>query len=145
LDKRIRGLQIALNLYKDTKEPFAAKVRVFVSLFSLSRSLFVALVVVVVQATETQIRLLLQQRELEAAIPDTEFVGCSLSDTLYRLIRMGYTKQAGKIRGDFKVPDKRYWWIQIKALAMARSWPELEALASSKKSPIGYRVQTHTT
>lgn len=92
------------------------------------------------QATETQIRLLLQQRELEAAIPESEFVGSSLSDTLYRLVRTGYTKQAAKIRSDFKVPDKRFWWIQIKALAMARNWPDLEALANSKKSPIGYRV-----
>ncbi len=115
-DKKIRGLQIALNLYKDTKENFAAK------------------------ATETEIRLLYLQRELEASVAAGEFLGCSLSDTLYRLILARQYKQAGKVRSDFKVPDKRYWWIQVKALAQLSDWAELESLANSKKSPIGYQV-----
>eukprot|EP00005_Dracoamoeba_jomungandri_P004307 CAMPEP_0174258998 /NCGR_PEP_ID=MMETSP0439-20130205/7888_1 /TAXON_ID=0 /ORGANISM="Stereomyxa ramosa, Strain Chinc5" /LENGTH=793 /DNA_ID=CAMNT_0015342709 /DNA_START=252 /DNA_END=2633 /DNA_ORIENTATION=+ len=115
IEKRIRGLKVALNLYKDTKEQLATK------------------------ATETQIRLLLLQCDLEATLKEGEFLGCSMSDTLYRVIMLGDLRRAQKIKSEFKVPDKRYWWIMIKALAQKLEWDQLEAFAKDKKSPIGYR------
>ncbi|KAL6073866.1 Vacuolar protein sorting-associated protein 16 [Balamuthia mandrillaris] len=114
LDKRVRGLQVGLNLYKDTKENFAAK------------------------ATETQIRLLLLQRELEASCKD-EYVGLSVTDTIYKLVVTGNSKKASKIKADFKVPDKRFWWVKIRALAAIKDWGQLALFAKEKKSPIGYR------
>eukprot|EP01087_Luapelamoeba_hula_P005833 TRINITY_DN1587_c0_g2_i2.p1 TRINITY_DN1587_c0_g2~~TRINITY_DN1587_c0_g2_i2.p1 ORF type:complete len:935 (-),score=149.40 TRINITY_DN1587_c0_g2_i2:178-2655(-) len=114
-EKRIRGLQIAMNLYKDTKDQFAFK------------------------ATETQNRLLLQQKELQAQLPDVPLIGCPLSETIRRLILARETKAATKLRNEFKVPDKRYWWICIRALAQLGDWGQLEQFANSKKSPIGYR------
>lgn len=36
------------------------------------------------------------------------------------------------------MPDKRFWWIKLKALAATHNWEGLEAFAKSKKSPIGY-------
>lgn len=34
----------------------------------------------------------------------------------------------------------RFWWWKIEALAKSGQWTELEAMAKSKKSPIGYMV-----
>ena len=48
--------------------------------------------------------------------------------------------QANKLKKEFKVPDKRFWWIKVKALAESRNWVELDRFAKSKKSPIGYEV-----
>lgn len=62
----------------------------------------------------------------------------SLTDTLYKLIVLGQSKRASKIKSDFKVPDKRYWWIKIKALIQIKDWVSLEKFAKEKKSPIGY-------
>lgn len=39
------------------------------------------------------------------------------------------------------MPDKRFWWLKVKALAESRNWVELEKFAKSKKSPIGYEVR----
>jgi len=115
LEKRVRGLQIALNLYKDTGDLFASK------------------------ATETEIRLLLVQKELESETGERDFVGGSLTDTLFRLIASRNLKRAQKIKSDFKVPDKRFWWVAVRALSTARDWATLEQFAKSKKSPIGFR------
>uniref|UniRef100_A0A7N8XYH1 Vacuolar protein sorting-associated protein 16 homolog n=1 Tax=Mastacembelus armatus TaxID=205130 RepID=A0A7N8XYH1_9TELE len=47
-------------------------------------------------------------------------------------------KQAEQLYRDFRVPDKRYWWLKLKALAEKEEWEELEKFSKSKKSPIGY-------
>jgi hypothetical protein len=55
------------------------------------------------QATETEIRLLLLQKELESETGERDFVGGSLTDTLFRLITSRNLKRAQKIKSDFKV------------------------------------------
>ena len=70
----------------------------------------------------------------------TEFLGLSLNETVYRLIRSGYGKRAHKLQGEFKMPDKTYWWLRLRALVAKRDWGELEELARAKKSPIGWEV-----
>lgn len=92
---------------------------------------------IVIQATEEQIKLLLLQKDLETSLGG-QFIDTSLSDTLSKLIILGQSKRASKIKSDFKVPDKRYWWIKIKALAQIKDWVSLEKFAKEKKSPIGY-------
>ena len=47
---------------------------------------------------------------------------------------------AEQLRKEFKVPDKRFHWLKVRALAESRDWIELEKFAKSKKSPIGYEV-----
>lgn len=47
------------------------------------------------------------QVELEES-HQKRYVNLSLSDTLSQLIVDNHTKDADKIRGDFKVPDKRF-------------------------------------
>ncbi len=61
----------------------------------------------------------------------------SLSDTIYNCILLG-DKNETKLKSDFKVPDKRYWWIKISALAKLDRWDKLEKF-SKTKSPVGYR------
>lgn len=64
--------------------------------------------------------------------------GLSLSDTISALLTHGLGKRAEALRSAFRVPDKRWWWLKLKALAAAKNWTVLETFAKSKKSPIGY-------
>ncbi|XP_030369960.1 vacuolar protein sorting-associated protein 16 homolog [Scaptodrosophila lebanonensis] len=66
------------------------------------------------------------------------FYGMSVHDTMLQLLRMGEQKEAEKIKSDFKVPDRRYWWLRIRTLAENHKWDDLEKFSKSKKSPIGY-------
>lgn len=51
---------------------------------------------------------------------------------------LGDMRSAEKKRAEFKMPDKRYWWIRIQVLSETFQWDELEKFSKSKKSPIGY-------
>ena len=66
------------------------------------------------------------------------FTGLSLNETLFKSIRLGALKRAQKVQGDFKLPDKAFWWIKLRALVAKRDWTELEELSKVKKSPIGW-------
>ncbi|WWC69699.1 uncharacterized protein I206_103642 [Kwoniella pini CBS 10737] len=66
------------------------------------------------------------------------FSGLSVNAFIHKLILEGFTKRAERVRIDWKVPDKRFWWIKLKALAERKDWEGLESFAKSKKSPIGY-------
>lgn len=68
----------------------------------------------------------------------TSFVGLSVNDTMFHLIRQGHSKRAQKIQSEFKVTDKTYTYIRLRALVAARHWVELEESAKQKKSPIGW-------
>jgi hypothetical protein len=59
---------------------------------------------------------------------------------MFRLIKSGYSKRAARLQSDFKVPDKTWWWVRLRALVAARLWGELEEVAKAKKSPIGWEV-----
>ncbi|KAF4181485.1 hypothetical protein CNMCM7927_000558 [Aspergillus lentulus] len=85
-------------------------------------------------------QLLKVQEALDKDIADrSEFVGLSLNDTIYRLIKSGYGKRAQKIQSEFRMPDKTYWWLRLRALVAKRDWGELEEM-TKKKSPIGWEV-----
>jgi len=90
--------------------------------------------------TEDELGLLTVQKDLENSLGGT-FVGSSLTNTLYRCILMGAGKRAKNIRADFKVPNKRWWWIKIRALAETGRWEALRSFANpaKQKSPIGYK------
>lgn len=67
-----------------------------------------------------------------------QFYGLSVHDTIERLLTLGDIKQAEKIKSEYKVPDKRFWWLRMTVLAESFQWDELEKFSKSKKSPIGY-------
>lgn len=79
------------------------------------------------------------QQQLEKETHQS-FAGLSVSETIYRCTVLGQHSKASKARSEFKVPDKRFWWIKVRALVEIRDWENLEKFAKSKKSPIGYEV-----
>lgn len=87
-------------------------------------------------------QLLKTQQTLDKDLADhTEFLGLSLNETVYRLFRAGYGKRAHKMQSEFKMPEKTYWWLRLRALVAKRDWGELEEIAKAKKSPIGWEVR----
>uniref|UniRef100_A0A4W4FEL3 Vacuolar protein sorting-associated protein 16 homolog n=1 Tax=Electrophorus electricus TaxID=8005 RepID=A0A4W4FEL3_ELEEL len=89
------------------------------------------------QLTEEEMRLLRFQRRLEEEKGEC-LLGFSLHDTISTLLSLGLHKHAEQLYKEFRVPDKRYWWLKLTALAEKEDWEELEKFAKSKKSPIGY-------
>eukprot|EP00058_Branchiostoma_floridae_P005977 XP_002591465.1 hypothetical protein BRAFLDRAFT_105238 [Branchiostoma floridae] len=113
MDERLRALQQAQEAYTKARNEFAAKV------------------------TEEQVRLLKYQMRLEEELK-RPYLDLSLHDTISQLTTEGNHKLAEQLRKEFKVPDKRFWWLKIQALAEGSDWAELDRFAKSKKSPIGY-------
>ncbi|KAH8702771.1 Vps16, N-terminal region-domain-containing protein [Phaeosphaeriaceae sp. PMI808] len=68
----------------------------------------------------------------------TSLVGLSANDTIFQLIRQGHYKRAQRVQNEFKITDKTYTYIRLRALVEARHWVELEEVAKQKKSPIGW-------
>lgn len=86
---------------------------------------------------EEQIKLLQMQRDFDKNQPSPVFVGLSVSDTIYHCLLTG-NKQSKRVKKEFQVSDKKYWWIKIAALSKLGKWNKLEKF-SKKKSPVGYR------
>lgn len=61
-----------------------------------------------------------------------------MHDTIHQLLLLGDLKLAEKMKNDYKVSDRRYWWLRISVLAEQFQWEELEKFSKSKKSPIGF-------
>uniref|UniRef100_A0A4W2G1A2 Vacuolar protein sorting-associated protein 16 homolog n=1 Tax=Bos indicus x Bos taurus TaxID=30522 RepID=A0A4W2G1A2_BOBOX len=113
IEGRVAALQTAADAFYKAKNEFAAK------------------------ATEDQMRLLRLQRRLEDELGG-QFLDLSLHDTVTTLILSGQNKRAEQLARDFRIPDKRLWWLKLTALADLEDWEELEKFSKSKKSPIGY-------
>ncbi|XP_018576701.1 vacuolar protein sorting-associated protein 16 homolog isoform X1 [Anoplophora glabripennis] len=86
------------------------------------------------------LKLLRFQRDIEEKLPaaKNKLAGLSVHNTCKSLLEMNETKLAEKFRNDYKIPDKRYWWLKIDSLAQQKEWVELEKFSKVKKSPIGY-------
>eukprot|EP00118_Oscarella_pearsei_P006071 m.27723 g.27723 ORF g.27723 m.27723 type:complete len:837 (+) comp30298_c0_seq2:46-2556(+) len=88
------------------------------------------------KATEDELKLLEHQKMLEEKL-GVKYVGLSLFDTIHLLL-MRNSPFVEKLRSQFKVSDKRFSWLKIRALAAGKKYDELLMLAKSKKSPIGF-------
>ncbi|KAJ2947401.1 hypothetical protein O0L34_g17178 [Tuta absoluta] len=78
-----------------------------------------------------------QQSSLQETYGES-FVGLSLHDTVKKLLLQGEVKLADKLRSEYKMPDRRYWWLRILTLAERDEWGELDKFSKAKKSPVGY-------
>lgn len=85
-------------------------------------------------------RLLQMQEVFEKDLAGERFAGESVNETVFRLIRMGYNSRANKVKSEFKIPEKRFWWLKLRALVAKRDWGEIEEWGRTKKSPIGWEV-----
>ena len=82
-------------------------------------------------------RLLKNQSSLEEKL-GKPFLNLSLLETLKQLLKeQGETKTADKLKAEFKINDRKYYWIKIRAYGESKQWTEMLNLAKSKKSPIG--------
>lgn len=66
------------------------------------------------------------------------FYGLPIHETIKRLLVLGDLKNAERKKTEYKVPDKRFWWLRIQVLSESFQWDELEKFSKAKKSPIGY-------
>ncbi|EPQ52133.1 vacuolar assembling/sorting protein VPS16 [Gloeophyllum trabeum ATCC 11539] len=90
---------------------------------------------------DESVRLLTAQQQLEKdADGKIPFFGLSVNETIRTCLLNGMSKKADKIKSDFKVPDKRFWYIKLYALTAMRDFEGLDAFAKSKRSPIGYEA-----
>lgn len=94
------------------------------------------------QAIDESARLYQIQEVYEKDLP-TKFIGLSVNETILDLIRLGYNSRAAKIKSDFKVPEKRFWWLKLRGLVAKRDWGEIEEWSKTKKSPIGWEVRSN--
>ncbi|KAF2225710.1 Vps16, N-terminal region-domain-containing protein [Elsinoe ampelina] len=86
----------------------------------------------------SEAQVLLKMQEAFENDLNEHFSGLSVNDTIYKLIRLGNIKRSQKVQSEFKVTDKIYWWIRLRALVSRRDWKELEEIGKVKKSPIGW-------
>lgn len=117
----IDKLKLAGRLLTDTKDPTA---------------------VLHSKALAEAVQLLKMQEAFDKDITDSSgsFLGLSVNETMFRLIQSGYSKRAAKVQSEFKVPEKTWWWVRLRALTAARLWGEVEEIGKNKKSPIGWEV-----
>lgn len=75
-------------------------------------------------------------------------VDLSVSETMHNLVALAAAHptekanllgEALKVSRQFKVPDKRFWHVKVRALAASHQWDDLRKFANEKKSPIGYK------
>ena len=53
------------------------------------------------------------QTDLEAETGNACFLGLNLADTLRQCIALGNHRAAGRVRAEFKISDRRFWWIKV--------------------------------
>ncbi|CAN6453034.1 unnamed protein product [Victoria cruziana] len=113
---RIKLIEQAQKMFLETKEhPFEAK------------------------AAEEHAKLLRLQHELEVTTKQAVFVDSSVSDTIRTCIVLGNHRAAMRVRTEFKVSEKRWYWLKVFALATIRDWDALEKFSKEKRPPIGYK------
>eukprot|EP00127_Corallochytrium_limacisporum_P000610 Clim_evm9s22 gene=Clim_evmTU9s22 len=87
---------------------------------------------------EDEIRLLNHQKDISRST-GIQLDGYTLNQTVLECIINGMSKKADDLRKEFKIPEKRFWYLKARGLSQKRDWVELEKFCKSKsKSPIGY-------
>jgi hypothetical protein len=88
-------------------------------------------------ALEDAQKLLRMQEVFERDLNES-FIGLSVDQTLSKLMKTGNMKRSQRVQTEFKVNDKTYAWIRLKALVSRRDWRELEETAKARKNPIAW-------
>ena len=90
-----------------------------------------------VRALDDAARLAKVQAALERDLEES-FAGLSVHATAFKLTRLGQHARAKKVQGEFRLADKTWAWLRLRALVAARNWAELEEAGKASKSPIGW-------
>ncbi|CAG2168046.1 unnamed protein product [Oppiella nova] len=86
---------------------------------------------------DENLRLIKYQIKLEEKF-HRQYLNLSLHQTIKQLIIDKEYKLSEELKKEFKVGDRRYWWLKMTILAEMSEFLELEKFSKSKKSPIGY-------
>jgi len=89
------------------------------------------------QACEENYRLIKYQGMLEEKL-GKPYINLSLHLTLRQLLVDRETKLADKLKSEFKLSERKYLWLKVRAFGESGQWAELSSLAKSKKSAIGF-------
>ncbi|TKA29238.1 hypothetical protein B0A50_03748 [Salinomyces thailandicus] len=135
-DRRLDGSNLLLSEALDAPDlsPATDKLKMAAKLVRDSKEYALQ-----VSALEDAQKLLRFQEAFEKDLND-RYVGLSVNLTMSKLIKAGYMKRAQKVQSEFKVPDKTYWWVRLRALVSRRDWRELEDTSKARKSPIGWEA-----
>ncbi|KAJ1920612.1 Vacuolar protein [Mycoemilia scoparia] len=88
--------------------------------------------------TSNEIKLLNEQRKLEQDLGEI-VVGKTLNETVFTCVMSGQMNKASKIRSEFGMSEKTFYWIKLRGLVQKRDWTELDKFSRSKKPPIGFK------
>ncbi|OQS02820.1 vacuolar protein sorting-associated protein [Thraustotheca clavata] len=117
VELKLKRLKEATNKFNNAKLPINAKL------------------------TEEQMDLLAEQKKLDdKALCTNKYVGLSLSDTIKQLCMDAKRdpkslQLAAGLSKKFKVPEKRFYHVKIKALAETQQWEALHKFSQEKKNP----------
>ncbi|KAL3280278.1 hypothetical protein HHI36_017772 [Cryptolaemus montrouzieri] len=85
------------------------------------------------------LKLVRYQREIEETLNSrNQFQHKSLHETFKLLLERQEYKLADKLKNDFKMSDKRYFWLKIEHMAQTEDWQELEKFSKAKKGNVNY-------
>jgi len=113
LESRLASLVTAQEQFKRAREDFSANI------------------------AEENHKLLKYQASLEEKL-GKPFLNQSLHDTIVHLLEEKEVKLADKLKSEFKVSERKYLWLKVRAYGNSKQWVELSNLARSKKSLIGF-------
>lgn len=90
------------------------------------------------KAIDETIKLLQTQEALERDLL-SPYLHLSLHETISHLLKANHTSRAQKLVSEFKVPDRTFTWLRLRALISRRDWGALEDWVKGlKRSPIGW-------
>ncbi|KAF9877506.1 hypothetical protein CkaCkLH20_05206 [Colletotrichum karsti] len=133
-DRRVDGASVFLRESLRQPDARTASDKLALAAKLLSDSREASFEVHALKEAQTLLRM---QEAFDRDLTDT-FTGLSVNETMFKLIRLGYHKRAKNIQSEFKVPEKVAWWIRLRALVAKRDWAEIEELAKTRRSPIGW-------
>ncbi|CAI5465581.1 unnamed protein product [Closterium sp. Yama58-4] len=67
-------------------------------------------------------------------------VGASVNETIAACLAVGNHREAQKLKSDFKVPERRFYWLRLQSLARLRDWEGLEKLFKERRPLVGLRA-----
>ncbi|KAL2918872.1 Vacuolar protein sorting-associated protein 16 [Polyrhizophydium stewartii] len=92
------------------------------------------------KSMEDHSKLLSMQATYEREIPGQVFMNLSVTETIQKLLVLGHSSRASKLKGDMFVDNKRYAWLELAAIIQTENWDQLDKFrqpASSGYSMLG--------
>jgi hypothetical protein len=138
-DRRVDGSNLLLREAIQSHDPIIMSDKLKPAIRILQDSKENSLQVKAIQEVQS---LLKMQEAFEKDLNES-FSGLSINETVFKLIELGNIKRSQKVQTEFKVSEKVYWWLRLRALVKRRDWRELEEISKVRKSPIGWEVSLY--